>query len=180
MRRVLASAITIIMLIPSGLASEEGTLDASSNSLFVGVAAYGDWKSDFPGKRRYIRASDLPAPYATPSTMNGAVLVEKPGNARLNVPLGFQVKQFASSNRAKHTGYKIIRGVVTDGVPSGEYEDFVTGFVIDDARIWGRPVGVAQAKDGSLLFSEDGNGTIWRVSYAADEAGRLLSPLGGK
>jgi glucose/arabinose dehydrogenase len=54
---------------------------------------------------------------------------------------------------------------VKDGDPSGEYEDFVTGFVIDDARVWGRPVGVAQAKDGSLLFSDDGNGTIWSVSY---------------
>ena len=69
-----------------------------------------------------------------------------------------------SWNRAKRTGYKIIRVVMKDGVPTGEYEDFVTGFVIDDAQVWGRPVGVAVAKDGSLLFTEDGNGTIWRVS----------------
>ena len=73
--------------------------------------------------------------------------------------------EHGSWNRAKRTGYKIIRGIVKDGVPSGAYEDFVTGFVIDDARVWGRPVGIAQAKDGSLLFSDDGNGTIWRVSY---------------
>ena len=73
--------------------------------------------------------------------------------------------QHGSWNRAKRTGYKIIRGIVKDGLPSGEYEDFVTGFVIDDARVWGRPVGVAEAKDGSLLFSDDGNGAIWRVSY---------------
>lgn len=73
--------------------------------------------------------------------------------------------EHGSWNREKRTGYKIIRGIVKDGVPTGEYEDFVTGFVIDDARVWGRPVGIAQAKDGSLLFSEDGNGTIWRVSY---------------
>ena len=52
-----------------------------------------------------------------------------------------------------------------DGVPSGEYEDFVTGFVTEDGRVWGRPVGIAEAKDGSLLFSDDENGTIWRVSY---------------
>ena len=43
----------------------------------------------------------------------------------------------------KRTGYKIIRGVVKNGIPSGDYEDFVTGFVIDDARVWGRPVGIA-------------------------------------
>jgi len=73
--------------------------------------------------------------------------------------------EHGSWNRAKRTGYKIIRGVVKDGVPSGSYEDFVTGFAIDDARVWGRPVGIAQAKDGSLLFSDDGNGTIWRVSH---------------
>jgi glucose/arabinose dehydrogenase len=74
------------------------------------------------------------------------------------------VAAHGSWNRATRTGYKIIRAIVKDGVPTGEYEDFVTGFVIDDASVWGRPVGVAQAKDGSLLFSEDGNGTIWRVS----------------
>ena len=49
-------------------------------------------------------------------------------------------------------------------MPTGEYEDFVTGFVIDDTHVWGRPVGVAEATDGSLLFSDDGNGTIWRVT----------------
>ena len=73
--------------------------------------------------------------------------------------------QHGSWNRARPTGYKIIRALVKDGVPTGAYEDFVTGFVIDDARVWGRPVGVAQGKDGSLLFSDDGNGTVWRVSY---------------
>jgi hypothetical protein len=42
---------------------------------------------------------------------------------------------------AARTGYKIIRAIVRNGVPTGEYEDFVTGFVIDDASVWGRPVG---------------------------------------
>ena len=52
-----------------------------------------------------------------------------------------------------------------DGVPTGEYEDFVTGFVLNDNEVWGRPVGVAVAHDGALLISEDGNGTIWRVTH---------------
>jgi glucose/arabinose dehydrogenase len=47
----------------------------------------------------------------------------------------------------------------------GEYEDFVTGFVTPGGKVWGPPVGINIAKDGSLLFSEDGNGTIWRVTY---------------
>jgi glucose/arabinose dehydrogenase len=51
------------------------------------------------------------------------------------------------------------------GKALGEYEDFVTGFVTNRGDVWGRPVGIAVAKDGALLFSEDGNGTIWRVSY---------------
>ena len=74
-----------------------------------------------------------------------------------------------SWNRAKFVGYKIIRLRFKDGKPTGEYEDFVTGFVIDDSHVWGRPVDVVVAPDGSLLFSEDGNGTIWRVSYAGEK-----------
>jgi glucose/arabinose dehydrogenase len=75
-----------------------------------------------------------------------------------------------SWNRHLRTGYKIVRAILHDGVPTGEYEDFVTGFVTEDGGVWGRPVGVAVAKDGALLFSEDGNGTIWRVSYSGAHA----------
>ncbi len=73
-----------------------------------------------------------------------------------------------SWNRKKRTGYKIVRVPLdhSTGKARGEYEDFVTGFVTRDGNVWGRPVGITVAKDGSLLFSEDGNGTIWRVSYA--------------
>jgi glucose/arabinose dehydrogenase len=70
-----------------------------------------------------------------------------------------------SWNRSQPTGYKVIRLRFRDGRPTGEYDDFLTGFVISDAAVWGRPVGVAVARDGSLLVSEDGNGTVWRVSY---------------
>ena len=52
-----------------------------------------------------------------------------------------------------------------NGVPTGEYEDFLIGFVIDDGRVWGRPVGVAVARDGALLVTDDANGTLWRVAY---------------
>lgn len=70
-----------------------------------------------------------------------------------------------SWNRAKPTGYKVIRVILKDGAPTGEYEDFMTGLVIDDDHVWGRPVGIAVAQDGSLLVSDDGNGTIWRIGY---------------
>jgi glucose/arabinose dehydrogenase len=72
-----------------------------------------------------------------------------------------------SWNRTRRTGYKIVRVPFdhASGKSLGEYQDFVTGFVTANGRVWGRPVGLTVAKDGSLLFSEDGNGTIWRVSF---------------
>jgi glucose/arabinose dehydrogenase len=73
--------------------------------------------------------------------------------------------EHGSWNRSKRTGYKVIRIRLRDGVPTGEYQDFVTGFVVNDSDVWGRPVGVAVAHDGALLVSEDGNGTIWRITH---------------
>jgi glucose/arabinose dehydrogenase len=52
------------------------------------------------------------------------------------------------------------------GHATGEYEDFLTGFVTKDGQVWGRPVGVAQASDGSLFVSDDGSRSIWHVIYA--------------
>jgi len=70
-----------------------------------------------------------------------------------------------SWNRTVRTGYKVVRVRVSHGVPTGEYDDFLTGFVVNDNSVWGRPVGVAVARDGALLVTEDGNGTVWRVAY---------------
>jgi len=70
-----------------------------------------------------------------------------------------------SWNRSTRTGYKVVRVHVKNGVPTGEYEDFLTGFVVDAHNVWGRPVGVAVAHDGALLVTDDGNGTLWRISY---------------
>jgi len=70
-----------------------------------------------------------------------------------------------SWNRGTRTGYKVVRLKFENGKPTGAYEDFMTGFVVSDAEVWGRPVGVAVAKDGALIVTEDGSGTIWRVSY---------------
>ena len=72
-----------------------------------------------------------------------------------------------SWNRSSRTGPKVVRVRLDRGVPTGEYEDFMTGFVVNDADVWARPVGVAVASDGALLVTEDGNGTLWRISYRA-------------
>jgi glucose/arabinose dehydrogenase len=70
-----------------------------------------------------------------------------------------------SWNRSERAGYKVVRLLGKDGKPTGVYEDFLTGFVVDAKNVWGRPVGVGVLMDGSLLVSDDGSGSIWRVSY---------------
>lgn len=72
-----------------------------------------------------------------------------------------------SWNRATLTGYKVIRVRMKDGRPTGEYDDFMTGFVVDKSNVWGRPAGVAVTRNGALLVSDDANGTIFRVTRKA-------------
>lgn len=70
-----------------------------------------------------------------------------------------------SWNRSHRTSYKVVRVGFKDGAPTGVYEGFLTGFVVDDANVCGRPLGVAVAHDGALIVSDDGSNTLWRVSY---------------
>ncbi|HEX3429806.1 MAG TPA: PQQ-dependent sugar dehydrogenase [Rhizomicrobium sp.] len=73
-----------------------------------------------------------------------------------------------SWNDAHPTGYKIVRVKITNGRPENAYENFLTGFwdgASSPARVWGRPVGLVIAKDGSLLVADDVGGTVWRVAY---------------
>jgi len=71
-----------------------------------------------------------------------------------------------SWNRQPRTGYMLVRVPMhSQGKASGQYEDFMTGFVTQGGNVWGRPVGVAVAKDGSLLVSDDGSRIVWRISY---------------
>ena len=73
--------------------------------------------------------------------------------------------EHGSWNRSVRTGYEVICVPLKNGHAAGEYEDFLTGFVTPDGQVWGRPVGVAVAPDGSLLVTDDGGNCIWRVSY---------------
>jgi glucose/arabinose dehydrogenase len=101
-----------------------------------------------------------------------------PHNASLEM-LFYEGKQFpkeytgdifaaehGSWNRAVRTGYDVVRVPLKNGHASGEFEDFLTGFVNPDGSVWGRPVGVAVAQDGSLFVSDDGSKSIWRVTFA--------------
>lgn len=76
--------------------------------------------------------------------------------------------QHGSWNRSVRSGYEVVRVPLKNGKASGIYQDFLTGFVAPNGDVWGRPVGVATAPDGSLLVSDDGSGSVWRVSYTGD------------
>jgi len=84
-------------------------------------------------------------------------------------PAEYQGDVFASEhgswNRAIRAGYEVIRVPLKDGHATGEFEDFLTGFVTAEGEVWGRPVGVAVEPDGSLIVSDDGSNSLWRVSY---------------
>ena len=86
-------------------------------------------------------------------------------------PAGYRGDIFASEhgswNRKLRSGYEVIHVPLHQtGHASGEYEDFLTGFVTPNGDVWGRPVGIAVAPDGALLVSDDGSESIWRVSYS--------------
>ena len=102
----------------------------------------------------------------------------QPHNASLEItfyegqqfPAEYKGDIFASEhgswNKAVRVGYEVIRVPLhQSGHASGEYEDFLTGFVLLDGNAWGRPVGITVSPDGSLLVSDDGSDSIWRVSY---------------
>lgn len=70
-----------------------------------------------------------------------------------------------SHSRPQMTGYKVVRVRMNNGRPTGEYEDFMTGFVLDNNTVWARPAAVAVTRDGALLVADDANGTIFRVTH---------------
>jgi len=73
--------------------------------------------------------------------------------------------EHGSWNRLVRSGYEVVRVPLKNGKSDGTYEDFLTGFLTPKGDVWGRPVGVTAAPDGSLLVSDDGSGSIWRISY---------------
>jgi glucose/arabinose dehydrogenase len=73
-----------------------------------------------------------------------------------------------SWNSAHPTGYKVVRIHFAKGRPGNAYTNFITGWwdgTTSPAKVWGRPAGLAVARDGSLLIADDKNNTVWRVAY---------------
>jgi glucose/arabinose dehydrogenase len=88
-----------------------------------------------------------------------------PTRGALGVPRGDAlVSLHGSWNRSQRVGYKVIRARFAGGRPTGAVEDFITGWVLPDDRVWGRPVGLAELPDGSVLVADDESNTVWRVA----------------
>jgi glucose/arabinose dehydrogenase len=87
-------------------------------------------------------------------------------------PAQFQGAAFAAEhgswNRARRVGYKVICVPLKNGKASGEYDDFLTGFVTESGDVWGRPVGVTVDRQGSLIITDDGGNVVWRVRYGSE------------
>lgn len=79
---------------------------------------------------------------------------------------GAFIGQHGSWNRSELAGYKVAFVPFKQGKPNGKLEDFLNGFIADEAKgeVYGRPVGVAVAKDGALLVADDVSGIIWRIA----------------
>lgn len=87
---------------------------------------------------------------------------------------GAFVALHGSWNRSRLTGYKVVHVPFRNGQPSGGYDDFVIGWAPDPGAhsVWGRPAGLLVLRDGSLLISDDAEGSIWRVTYDGGKPAR--------
>lgn len=77
---------------------------------------------------------------------------------------GAFIGQHGSWNRSTLSGYKVVFVPFKNGRPSGKPEDFLTGFVENEKKVYGRPVGLTVMNDGSMLVNDDSGNTIWKVS----------------
>jgi glucose/arabinose dehydrogenase len=78
---------------------------------------------------------------------------------------GIFAAEHGSWNRKNRAGYNVIFIPMQNGKATGEYDDFLDGFTVNSDSVWGRPVGVAVAKDGSLFVTDDGSRSVWHVTY---------------
>ncbi len=120
-----------------------------------------------------VRTPDVPVqPHMASLEMAFYPLLRKrgPNEAGSDFPTEFGsggafVAEHGSWNRSPRAGYEVIFIPTQNGHATGEYDDFLTGFTTKDGQVWGRPVGVAVASDGSLFVSDDGSRSIWHVTY---------------
>lgn len=120
-------------------------------------------KGEHPQDRDRVHLPDvLLQPHSAPLQLEFYTATRFPAAYRGDIFL----TSHGSWNRSVRTGYAVLRiHAPRAGEAGGGYEEFLTGFVRPDGRVWGRPVGIAVAADGALLVSDDASGSIWRVDY---------------
>jgi glucose/arabinose dehydrogenase len=100
----------------------------------------------------------------------GMVVYQAPAGAQHAFPKEYEGDLFValhgSWNRGLRTGYKVVRVFMKNGVPTGQYQDFMTGMVLSDRDVWGRPAAVTVAADGALLVVDDAGDAVWRIAPA--------------
>jgi glucose/arabinose dehydrogenase len=98
----------------------------------------------------------------------GMVVYQAPAGAKHAFPKEYEGDIFlalhGSWNRGIRTGYRLVRVMMKNGVPTGQYQDFMVGMVLSDRDVWGRPAAVTVAADGALLVVDDAGGVVWRVA----------------
>jgi glucose/arabinose dehydrogenase len=98
----------------------------------------------------------------------GMVVYQAPAGAKHAFPKEYEGDLFValhgSWNRGIRTGYKVVRVFMKNGVPTGQYQDFMTGMVLSDRDVWGRPAAVTVAADGALLVADDAGNVVWRIA----------------
>jgi len=125
-------------------------------------------KGDRPDLAGKATAPDVPFTAHSAATN---ILFYTATSGRSAFPASYRGQAFVvlhgSWNRALRTGHKIVTLPMRNGVPTGEYVDFLTGFITEEGNAWGRPVAIVQLQDGSMLLSDDGNNLIYRITYSA-------------
>jgi glucose/arabinose dehydrogenase len=123
-------------------------------------------KADRPDLRGKVLVPDVP--YQAHSAPLGLVFYTAT-SGKAAFPAEYVGDGFAmfhgSWNRSFRTGHKVVRVRIQNGVPTGEYDDFMTGFIVNNGDAWGRPVSGVVVPDGSLLVSDDGANAIYRIAY---------------
>ena len=117
-----------------------------------------------PQRPDMVATARTPGYALGPHTASLGLAFAPAGTLRATMPAGMFVGQHGSWNRKPFSGYKVLFVPFRDGLPAGNTIDGLTGFVNSADEAYGRPVGVALDRSGSLLVADDVGNVIWRVS----------------